>query len=61
MCVWALLHDHGTISDSYYKLEVCGCDQIPGMGDSRQTMSALLSTDWGGKSPGRTAIDAIHL
>lgn len=22
-------------NDSYYKLEVCGCDQIPGMGDSR--------------------------
>ena len=37
----------------YYKLDVCGCDQIPGMGDSRpQTVSAFLSADWGGKSPG---------
>lgn len=27
----------------------------------RQTMSALLSADWGGKSLGSTATDAIHL
>lgn len=27
----------------------------------RQAMSALLSADWGGKSPGSPAIDATHL